>query len=146
MMTCSRNLFKHLKHCYQIKTNREMLPTWFSIFCKFNDFFLLKKVIKHSLFIFIFHTCAKFQTKKICEGFQSHCHILKEFHEFLCMMGVITTSGKNSFKFNFVGYELVTKSLGGWVHIWGGGRENKMSKYWCEFFPTKLKWIISPSF
>jgi hypothetical protein len=24
------------------------------------------------------------------------------------------------------------------VHIWGGGRENKMSKDECEFFTTKL--------
>jgi hypothetical protein len=28
------------------------------------------------------------------------------------MMGAITIYGKNSFIFNFVGYELVTKSLG----------------------------------
>jgi hypothetical protein len=48
---------------------------------------------------------------------QSHCHILKELHDFLCMMGAITIFGKNSFIFNFEGYELVTKSLRDWVHI-----------------------------
>jgi hypothetical protein len=53
---------------------------------------------------------------------------------------------KISFIFNFGGYQLVTKSLRGWVHIWGGGKENKMSKYECECFPTKLRWIISPRF
>jgi len=54
-------------------------------------------------------------------------------------MGAITISGKNSFIFDFVGYELVTKSLWGWVHIRGGGRENKMSKYGCEFFSNQIK-------
>ncbi len=48
---------------------------------------------------------------------QSHCHIMKELHDFLCMMGAITIFGKNSFIFNFEGYELVTKSLRDWVHI-----------------------------
>jgi hypothetical protein len=33
----------------------------------------------------------------------------------------------------------------GWLHMCGGGRENKMSKDECEFFTTKLGWIISPS-
>jgi hypothetical protein len=74
-------------------------------------------MIKNSLFIFISHICAKFQTKKKCECFQSYCHIFKELDEILCMMGDITIFEKNSFIFNFGGYELVTKSLRGWVHI-----------------------------
>jgi hypothetical protein len=48
-----------------------------------------KKVIKCLIFIYIFHTRAKFQTKKnkmvmtcVFEIFQSHCHILKELNEF----------------------------------------------------------------
>ncbi len=44
--------------------------------------------------------------------FQSHCHISKELHEFLCMIGAVTIFGENSFIFNFVG--LVTW---GQVHI-----------------------------
>jgi hypothetical protein len=48
----------------------------------------------------------------VFECFQSPCHILKELHEFLCMMGAITIIGKNSFIFSFVDYGLVTKSLG----------------------------------
>jgi len=63
-------------------------------------------MIKYSLFILIFHICAKFQTKNkktsqtcVFECFQSHCHILKELHEFLHMMGAITIfeKKKNSY-------------------------------------------------
>jgi hypothetical protein len=71
-------------------------------------------MIKYSLFIFIFHTCAEFQKEEegfimtcVFECFQSHCHILKELHEFLCMMDVITSFGES-----FVGYGLVSKSVG----------------------------------
>jgi hypothetical protein len=45
----------------------------------------------------------------VFECFESHGHILKQLHEFLCMMSAITIFGKNSFKFNFVNYGLVTK-------------------------------------
>jgi hypothetical protein len=42
-----------------------MFQNDFQIFCKSNDLFLPKKrVIKYSLFIFIFHICAKFYTPK----------------------------------------------------------------------------------
>jgi hypothetical protein len=76
----------------------------------------------------------------VFECFQSHHHILKELHEyFLHMMGAIIISEKSSFMFYFVCYGLMTKSLGGWVHILGGGRENKMSKDECEFFTSKLE-------
>jgi hypothetical protein len=33
----------------------------------------------------------------VFECFQSHCHILKELHEFLGMRGAISMFGKNSF-------------------------------------------------
>jgi len=36
------------------------------------------------------------------ECFQSHCQILKELHEFLCMMGAIIILGENIFGFCFV--------------------------------------------
>jgi acyl CoA:acetate/3-ketoacid CoA transferase beta subunit len=48
----------------------------------------------------------------VFQCFQSHCHILKELHEFLCLISAITIIGKNSFIFSFVDYALVTKSLG----------------------------------
>jgi hypothetical protein len=51
------------------------------------------------------------------------------------MMSAITIFEKGSFKFSFVSYGLVTKSFGwDWVHIWAGGKENKMSKDECETF------------
>jgi hypothetical protein len=53
------------------------------------------------------------------------------------MMGAITIFRKNSFRFSFVDYGLVEKSL--------GARENKMSKDECEYFTTKLGQIMSPS-
>jgi hypothetical protein len=71
-------------------------------------------MIKYSLFIFIFHIYAKFHTQKknktkqnlimtcVFECFQSTCHIMKELHEFLHMMGAIIISGENVFIFNFV--------------------------------------------
>jgi len=74
-------------------------------------FFSKKKVIKYSLFIFIFHICANFKTQKkkkklvmtcVFECFQSHCHILKELYEFLCMMGAITIFEESIFIFSFV--------------------------------------------
>jgi len=144
-MTCCRNLFKHLKHWYQIKTNREMLQHDFQFFVNLMSFSFLKKWSNIS-FSFYFSHLSKFSNQKKMWRFSITLSHFEEFHEFLYMMGAITISGKNSFIFNFVGYELVTKSLGGLVHIWGGGRENKMSKYGCELFPTKLEWIISPSF
>jgi hypothetical protein len=76
-------------------------------------FFRKKTVIKYSLFILIFDICEKFQTPKkkkkklvmtcVFECFQLHCHILKELHELLCMLGAITIFGENSFIFRFMG-------------------------------------------
>ncbi len=48
----------------------------------------------------------------VFECIQSGGRILKELHNFLCMTGAITIFGKNSFRFNFVDYGLVTISLG----------------------------------
>ncbi len=76
-------------------------------------------MIKYSLFIIIFHICAEFQKEEegfimtcVFECFQSHCHILRELHEFLCMMDAITSFGESIFIFCFVGYGLVSKSVG----------------------------------
>jgi len=98
----------------------EMLQHDFQNFENVMILFSKKIVIEYSPFIFILHICAKFQTKKkflittcVFECFQSHCHILKKIHEFSSMLGALTIFGKGSFIFNFVGYELVTKSLGG---------------------------------
>jgi hypothetical protein len=38
----------------------------------------------------------------VFECFQSHCHILKELYEFLCMMGAITIFEESIFIFSFV--------------------------------------------
>jgi hypothetical protein len=38
----------------------------------------------------------------VVECFQSHCHILKELHEFLRMMGAIIVFGENIFICSFV--------------------------------------------
>ncbi len=43
---------------------------------------------------------------------QSHCHNLKELHEFLRMKDAITIFEENIFIFSFVVYGLVTKSVG----------------------------------
>jgi hypothetical protein len=50
------------------------------------------------------------------------------------MMGAIIIFEKNSFIFSFVG--VVNR---GWVHIWGGGKGNKMLKYECEFSYKQIK-------
>jgi hypothetical protein len=58
------------------------------------------------------------------------------------MMGAITIFGESIFIFSFVIMDWWQSQLGR-VHIWGGDRENKMPKDECEFFTTKLGWIIS---
>jgi len=59
------------------------------------------------------------------------------------MMDALTIFGEDSFIFNFVGYGLVTKSLGGRV---GGLRahlrrcsKKKMSKDECDFCYNKIR-------
>jgi hypothetical protein len=52
----------------------------------------------------------------VFECFQSHCHILKELHKFLLMMGVITIFGKSTFIFSFVVMDWSQSQLI-WVHI-----------------------------
>jgi len=61
-------------------------------------------------------------------------------------MGAIPIVEEVSFIFSFVSSGLVTKSLGvGWVHIWGGGTENKTSKKMnVNPFTLKLGWTIWP--
>jgi hypothetical protein len=54
---------------------------------------------------------------RVFECFQSHCHILKELHTFLCMMGAITIFGESIFIFSFCSYGLVTKSVGLGAHL-----------------------------
>jgi len=57
------------------------------------------------------------------------------------MMDALTIFGEDSFIFNFVGYGLVTKSLGGgwggYVHIWGGVVKKKCQKMNVIFVTTK---------
>ncbi len=71
----------------------------FQVFANLMTFFFKGKVIKYSLFIFIFHICVKFQTKEkkrlvttnVFECFQLHYHILKKLLEFLHMVVAITS-------------------------------------------------------
>jgi hypothetical protein len=103
-------------------------------------FFSKKKVIKIFPFhIYFSHLCKISNQKKplvmtcVFECYQSQCHILKELHEFLHMMGAITI-----FEFKkknwCCGLWIGDKVTWRWVHIWGGGRENKLSKDECEIF------------
>jgi hypothetical protein len=47
------------------------------------------------------------------------------------MMGAITIFGENIFISSFVVMDWWQSPLG-WVYIWRGGKENKMSKDECE--------------
>ncbi len=47
--------------------------------------------------------------------FQSHCHILKELHEFLHRMGAITIFEKNNLIFNCCGLWIGDKVTWSWV-------------------------------
>ncbi len=115
--------------------------TWFLIFCKSNEFFLKKTVTKYSLLIFIFHICAKFQTKKkrlimVCafERFQLHCHILKELHNFLPMMGAIIIFEESVFIFSFVIMNLITKSVGLSAHLRRWQRKQNVKRWMWVFY------------
>jgi hypothetical protein len=68
-------------------------------------------MIEYSLFIFIFHICAKFQTQKKRKKTHHDMCILKIVHDCFSMMGALTIFGKGGFIFSFVSYGLVTKSL-----------------------------------
>jgi hypothetical protein len=150
MMTCSRNLSKDLKYCYKTKTNKEMLQHDFQKFTNLIIFSSKIKVIKYSFFIFIFHICAKKHLKRkrlvmICvfECFQSHCHILKKSHEFLCVMGAMIIFDENSFIFSIVSYGLVTKSFGARCTFEEVAKKTKCQKMNVNIFITKLRWTIS---
>jgi hypothetical protein len=105
MMTCSRNLSKHLKICYQTKTSREMSHHDFNFFANLMTFLSKEKKWSNILVSYLFFTFMQnFQIKRrrldmICvfECFQSRCHIWKELHEFLHMMGAIIIFGENIF-------------------------------------------------
>jgi hypothetical protein len=110
--------------------------------------FSFNKMIKYSLFIFIFHICAKFQTKKKKElSWHMYLNVFnhivtfwKNYTIFLCMMGAIIILGKNSFKFSFVGYALMTKSLGlrcTFEEV--AKKKKKMSKDEYEYFYNQIR-------
>ncbi len=66
------------------------------------------------------------------------CHILRELHEFLCMMGAITIFGENSFIFSLGGYGLVAKSLGAGCTFEKLREKTKCQKMNVNPFTTKL--------
>jgi hypothetical protein len=108
-------------------------------------------MIKYSLLYLFFTFMQNFKPRKkkrlimtcVFECFQSHCHIWKDF---LNMMGAIIMFGKNNFTWNFVGYGLVTKSLGVGCTFEEVAKKTKCQKMNVNIFTTKLGWIISPSF
>jgi hypothetical protein len=52
-------------------------------------------------------------------------------------MGAIIVFGKNIFICSFVIIDWWESQLR-WMHIWGGGKENKMSKDECELFYNQI--------
>jgi hypothetical protein len=62
------------------------------------------------------------------------------------MMGVLTIFGEGNFIFSFVGYGLVTKSLGVGCTFDKAVEKKKCQKMNVNIFITKLKRIISHSF
>ncbi len=77
MMTCSQNLFKYLK---------KMSEHDFQFFENLMIFFSKHESDQVFIFhIYFSHLCKISNQKKancVFECFQSHCHILKELHEF----------------------------------------------------------------
>jgi hypothetical protein len=130
----------------------------FLVFYKSNDFFLKKTLTKNFLFIFIFTFVQKFRAKKkkrlvvACMCIWMFSIALSHFERITLTFVYDGYDGydgcHNHFwrKYFYIWFVAMNwwQSQLGWVHIWGGGRENKMSKDECEFFTTKLGWIISP--
>jgi len=82
-----------------------MLQHGFYFFANLMTFLSKKKDQMFSFHIYFSHLCKISNQKKkkrlivtcVFECFQSHCHILKELHEFLGMMGaIIIFVGKDS--------------------------------------------------
>jgi hypothetical protein len=63
-----------------------------------------KKVTKYFLFIFIFHICAKFQTRKKDSSWHVYLNVFNNIvtYQFVLMMGAITIFGESIFIFSFV--------------------------------------------
>jgi len=104
-MTCSKNLFKHLKNSYQTKTNKEMLQHDFQFFANIKTFFSPKQLSNSPFSYLLFTFVQIFKPKKkkkiifmfLFEFFKTNFHFLKELDEFLGMMGAMTMFGKNNF-------------------------------------------------
>jgi hypothetical protein len=109
-------------------------------FSKYYDFFSKKKSDQIISFHIYFSKLLKISNQKKNLWWHVYLHVFNHIvtfwknYEFLCKIGAITIFGENSFIFSFVG--LVTWA---WVHIWGGDRENKMSKDECESFYKQIK-------
>jgi hypothetical protein len=100
----------------------------FNFFVNLMTFFLEIKSDKiFSILFFIFVQIYKPKKKKkkkdssfvtcVLEYFQSHCHILKELHEFLWMMGAIIIFGESIFIFSFVIMDSWQSQLGLGAHL-----------------------------
>jgi hypothetical protein len=146
-MTCSRNLSKHLKSCYQSKTSKEMSQQFIFIFFKSSDFSLQKK--SNILFSYLFFTFVQIfkQNKKICHHMciwmfsitLSHFEIITWI---LCMMSAITIFEESCFIFSFVNYGFVTKSFGTRCTFEQVAKKKKCQKMNVNFLTTNIRWII----
>ncbi len=95
--------------------------------------------------IYFSHLCSFSSQKKmlvmtcVFECFQSHCHILKELYEFLCMMSAIIIFEESGFMFRFVRYELVTRSLEAGCTFEEVAEKIKSLKDECESFYNQIQ-------
>jgi hypothetical protein len=121
MMACSRNLSKHLKICYQTKTNREMFQHDFQFFANLMIFFLKQK--SNIPFSYLFFTFVHIFKPKKKEKKTSHDMCIWMFSitlsHFERITWIFAYDGCHNYffeinylMFNIVDYGLVTKSLG----------------------------------
>ncbi len=83
----------------------------------------------------------------VFECFQSYCCILKELHDFLCMIVAMIIFGENDFIFSFVGYmDWWQNHLRLGAHLRKWQRKQNVKKMNVNIFTIKLGWIIWPSF
>jgi hypothetical protein len=146
MMTCFKNLFKHLKNCYQTKMNREM-SQHNSVFCKCTEFFFQKKKknwwnVPFSYLFFTFVQNIKPQKKNLSwpvylNVFNHIVTFWKNYMTFCIQWFAMIIFGKSSFIFRFVGYGLVTKSFGAWCTFEEMVEKSKCQKMNVNLFTTK---------
>lgn len=108
-MTCSRNLFKHLKICYQTKTNREISQHDFQSFANLTIVFSPQKNDQIFPFhIYFSHLCKISNQKKKNLSWHVYFNVFNHIVTFRenDMKFCIWWVGKSSFNFSFLGLVL----------------------------------------